>query len=215
MSWYSIYAPAPAIEEIDRGVDARASHLAEQAGETRTLDQLRADVAVDLLRGHGTGQAEVNIDLGITVPVLTLLGKSDEPAMLEGYGPIDTATAKELVGKAKSFTRILTHPINGTILDVDRTTYRVPAALKRWLKIRHQVCGFSGCGRPANRCDIDHSIRWTDGGPTAAHNLAPVCEPHHRLKDETRWHLDRQPDGGDLVWTSPTGKTVGADPPPF
>jgi hypothetical protein len=36
----------------------------------------------------------------VTVPALTLVGRSDEPAVLEGYGPIDIDTARELAGRA-------------------------------------------------------------------------------------------------------------------
>ncbi|WP_024477485.1 DUF222 domain-containing protein, partial [Arthrobacter sp. CAL618] len=45
----------------------------------------------------------------VTVPVMTLLG-GDAPGELEGYGPIDPETARQLAGHAPSFTRILTHP---------------------------------------------------------------------------------------------------------
>ena len=83
--------------------------------ETRTLSQLKADVATDLLisgvteTGLGAGlRATVNV----TVPVLTLMGKSEEPGELEGYGPIDPETARRLAGTATSFTRILVHPVS-------------------------------------------------------------------------------------------------------
>lgn len=36
----------------------------------------------------------------VTVPALTLLGVSDEPATLEGYGPIDHDTAMRLAATA-------------------------------------------------------------------------------------------------------------------
>lgn len=60
--------------------------------------------------------------MAITVPVMTLLVESDEPATLDGYGPIDLDTAKCLAGSATSCIRVLTHPVTGTVLDVDRTT---------------------------------------------------------------------------------------------
>ncbi|TFD62300.1 DUF222 domain-containing protein, partial [Cryobacterium sp. Hh7] len=60
--------------------------------EPRTLSQLRADVAIDLLQQGVTGSglgAGLTANVNITVPVLTLMGQSEEPAELEGYGPID------------------------------------------------------------------------------------------------------------------------------
>ena len=65
--------------------------------EPRTLTQLRADVLADLLldgvtpAGLGTG---IRATVNVTVPVLTLLGQTEEPGHLEGYGPIDPRGAK-------------------------------------------------------------------------------------------------------------------------
>lgn len=67
----------------------------------------------------------------VTVPGLTLLGRGDEPATLEGCGPIDLDTARRLAGSATSWVRLLTHPVSGAPLVLDRTTYRVPVALRR------------------------------------------------------------------------------------
>jgi len=213
MSWLTAYLPAAAAERAMATVDAHARALAAVAGETRTLEQLRADVAADLLGGIlGSGGASVSV--AVTVPVLTLLGHDDGPGTLEGYGPIDADTARRLAGHASSFTRILTHPVTGTVLDVDRATYRVPADLKRWLAIRDGgACTFPGCGRAARECDLDHTVAWADGGTTSAGNLAHLCRNHHRLKHETGWSVRRGPEGS--LWRSPTGYERGADPPPF
>jgi Domain of unknown function (DUF222) len=175
---------------------------------------LRADVAGDLLAGVlGSTAPHVGVTVGVMVPVMTLLGRDDRPATLEGYGPIDAATARELAGHAPSFIRILTDPITGTILDVDRSTYRVPADLTRWLQMRDKTCTFSGCGRRARDCDIDHTLAWADGGTTSAGNLSHVCRHHHRLKHNTLWKAEHRPEG--ITWTSPTGAETRPDPPPF
>ncbi|MDJ0351096.1 DUF222 domain-containing protein, partial [Cryobacterium sp. PH29-G1] len=96
----------------------------QRPDEPRTLTQLRTDVAIDLLaRGvtdTGLG-AGIGATVNVTVPVLTLMGKSDEPGELEGYGPIDPETARKLAGTATSFLRILTHPHTGIVLDVSAT----------------------------------------------------------------------------------------------
>ena len=99
------------------------------------------------------------------------------------------------------------------MLDLDRTRYRVPADLQRWVQLRDQLCSFPGCGRLATECDLDHTIAWVDGGTTSADNLAPLCRSHHRLKHNSRWKMKRTTKG--LVWTSPTGAIRTADPPPF
>lgn len=151
----------------------------------------------------------------VTVPALTLLGAGTEPAVLDGYGPIDLDTARRLAGEATSWVRVLTHPLTGVPLALDRTTYRVPTALRRWLGVTSPTCVFPGCGRSARDCDLDHLTAWVDGGVTDDDNLAPECRHHHRLRHESRWHPSRDPDTGDLCWTSPLGAQIAEDPPPF
>lgn len=151
----------------------------------------------------------------VTVPALTLLGGDDGPATLDGYGPIDLDTARRLAGGATSWTRLLTHPLSGAPLALDRTSYRVTAALRRWLGVTSPTCVFPGCARSARDCDIDHLTAWADGGTTDADNLEPECRHHHRLRHESRWSPSRDPDTGDVRWTSPRGHEVETDPPPF
>lgn len=211
MVWFNAYLPATAGERAMARIETAARSLATAPGETRTLEQLKADVAADLLAGVlGVGGASVSV--AVTVPVLSLLGHSDAPATLEGYGPIDPQTARELAAHAPSFTRILTHPITGTILDVDRTTYRPPADLRRWVGILGgHLCGFAGCGN--RNCDLDHIKAWADGGPTSADNLQPLCRPHHRLKHKAGFRVVQIK--GKTYWRSPTGALREVDPPPF
>lgn len=151
----------------------------------------------------------------VTIPALALVGRADEPATLAGYGPIDLDTAREMAGGVDCITRVLTDPFTGTVLDVERRSYRLPADLKRFLRVRYPTCVFPGCLRPSSDCDMDHRKRWTDGGSTSAENIGPLCPPHHRVKDETLWRSQRDPDTGTLRWTSPSGFVAYVDPPPF
>jgi hypothetical protein len=150
----------------------------------------------------------------VTVPALTLLGHDAEPATLEGYGPIDLDTARRLAGTARSWIRLLTHPVTGAPLVLDRRTYRVPVVLRRWLGITSPTCVFPGCACAARDCDIDHLTAWADGGTTDDDNLEPTCRHHHRLRHESRWDIDDHPDG-NTAWISPLGGTYNTDPPPF
>ncbi|WP_156891304.1 HNH endonuclease signature motif containing protein, partial [Agromyces subbeticus] len=131
---------------------------------------------------------------------------------LDGYGPIDPDTARRLAANAPSFVRLLTHPITGTVLDLDRTNYRPPADLKRWLQVRDGTCRFPDCNRNATRSDLDHNRDWhADTGPTNHDNLAHLCPLHHHLKHETSWTLRHLP-GATLEWTSPTGRIHRTQP---
>lgn len=118
--------------------------------------------------------------VAVTVPVLTLLGRSEEPGHLDGYGPIDPATARALAANAPSFIRVLTHPETGAVLSVGRDRYPVPR---------------EGGAQ----------------GRTEFANLAHLCRKHHRLKHTTRWNVE-QLAGGELTWTSPTGRRYRTRP---
>ena len=220
MASFTVFAPADKVIAVERYADAYARHLGAQDGEQRTLAQLRTDVVLDVIaRGMShtteTGTWRARAAVAITVPVMTLLGHDDEPATLDGYGPIDTETARRLAGEASSWVRILTHPVTGTVLDVDRTTYRVPKALSRWLGVRDQVCTGPGCMRSARDCDMDHMLDWQYGGKTADTNLCPLCERHHVIKTKSKWVLYRDEVTGVRFWTSPTSFVVPVEPPPF
>lgn len=191
---------------------------AQEAGDARTLDQLRADALLDAVLAPGRSDVAEGtealvgqrVEVSITVPALTLLGQSDEPAVLDGYGPIPLETAKTLAAGSTSWHRILTHPVTGVRLTYDRATYRPPADLRRWLRRRDRTCRFPGCRRRAVRCDIDHTIAWEDGGRTDHDNLAHLCRRHHRLKHHTAWEV--RFDGELLVWTDPTGHEYCTEP---
>ena len=178
------------------------------------MDQRRTDVYRDLLVDgvgpDGLGQG-IHGTVSITVPVLTLLGKSDEPAILNGHTPIDAETAREIAGTATSFTRILVHPETGCTLSVGRESYSPPAELKKYTEVRDGICRAPGCNRKATHSDLDHTQPWSDGGTTSADNLVHLCSPCHRLKQKSSFTTSQKLNG-DLVWTSPSGKEYLTEP---
>src|SRR5690554_644023 len=191
-----------------------------RAGDPRTFDQLRADFAAELLlagepsTGDGSPHAlarAITAEVAIMIPVMTLLGRSDEPATLTGHGPIGINEAAALAAEAPSLTRILTHPVSGQVLAVD--TYRPSEKLRRHLRIRDGRCRFSTCNRPPGRCDLDHTIAAEIGGPTSAENLAHLCRGHHTLKHHGGWKA-QQISPGVLEWTSPNGRVHTDRPDP-
>ena len=78
---------------------------------------------------------------------------------------------------------------------------------------RDETCRAPGCRIPARRCELDHSIRFPHG-PTAAHNLGSGCKHDHRMKHQTDWNVEQQPDA-TFIWTSPTGHRYAVPPEPF
>ncbi|WP_210479271.1 HNH endonuclease signature motif containing protein [Naasia sp. SYSU D00948] len=228
MAWYGALLPAPEAIGAAAAVNGLARSLLVD-GEERTLAQIEADVFRDLLIDaagvtlptvEGTepvptpaARRGVSPEVLVHVPVLTAMGRSDAPAVLEGYGPIDGETARRVAGCATGFLRMLTDPETGAALSFGRATYRVPAELRRYLRVRDEVCRFVGCTRAASRCDVDHTVPWAEDGETVAHNLAHLCRGHHRLKGGSRWRATQSATGdGTITWTSPTGRTYTSRP---
>lgn len=234
MAWLTAHLSA----ENAFGIYNRISQIAtglQGPAEERTLTQLRTDVFSDLLidgttlgsdagpdataggtgseaSGSGTGIGRgIRATVLVTVPVLNLLGQSEEPASLEGYGPIDADTARRLAAHAPSFIRILTHPETGVALSLGRDHYAVPKDLRTWLRVRDGTCRFPGCNKSAGGCDIDHTLDWQYGGLTEYDNLADLCPGHHGLKHHTNWTVKNSPDG-TLTWTAPSGKRYTTEP---
>ena len=108
---------------------------------------------------------------------MMLLGHSDEPGHLEGHGPIDPDTAREIAARAPSFRRILTHPETGVVLSIGRDRYQVPKDLRRYLRVRDETCRWPGCRRAAAHSNLNHTLDWQFDGHTAHNNLAPLTRP--------------------------------------
>ena len=168
----------------------------------RTMDQRRADVALDLLCGRGAPVGRGMVDL--TVDLRTLLGLAEHPGELGGWGPVVADIARQVTDRQTDGRW------QATVIDDNGDPYAVAVRRRpttsqaRQVRARHRTCVFPGCRRPARSSDLDHTRRHIDGGPTLEWNLAPLCEFHHRAKDEGGWRYRRRPNG-DHVWTSPHG----------
>ncbi|NHT17847.1 DUF222 domain-containing protein [Cellulomonas sp. IC4_254] len=73
--------------------------------------------------GRCTGRPGAEVRL--TISASTLLGLDDQPADLDGYGPIDAVRARALAAGGV-WRRVVTDPVTGQVLDVGRTRYRPP-----------------------------------------------------------------------------------------
>jgi hypothetical protein len=212
----------PRISAAACRVDLIARRL-RTAGDQRTLAQLRADVATDLLlRGWIPGDPAFarlgkppTAVVNVVVSLSTLLGADSGIGHIPGWGALSAQQSRALALEAGSiWTRIVTDPLTGRAIEATAGTYRVPAAMATQIRTRDQVCRAPGCEIPADRADLDHTIEWKPaglGGPTAESNLAAVHRGHHNLKTAGFWDSEQSPDG-TLTWTTATGRTVKTYP---
>ena len=89
--------------------------------------------------------------------------------------------------------------------------YRPSRKLQHLVRARSARCTAPGCGRPAARCDLDHTVPWDQGGLTCQCDLAPLCRHHHKCKQTEGWQLD-QPEPGVLVWRTPSSRSYATAP---
>jgi hypothetical protein len=226
MAWVSLYLPGDTACAIWNRTTATARGL-QGPDEPRTLTQLRPDIAASLLLGTGqvagerssgttaatastTAMGKVptpRADVLVTVPVFSLLGATDEPAVLDGFGPIPASMARKLVADgAESFYRVLVDPRDGAPLEIGRKNYRLTETIKRWIRMRDTKCTFPGCTNRTPDNETDHLQAWQHGGTTNVSNLAQLCPRHHRLKHHSQWTPDPATKNEPPGWTSPTGR---------
>lgn len=186
--------------------------------DTRTIDQVRADLLIDLLlaaepsSANGSGLDNIRGRIHVTVAATTLAGCDDRPAELDGHGPLHPDVARDLAGRIHGWSRLFLDP-TGLVVETDN--YAPTDAMRRYLRARDQHCRFPGCRMPVHRCQVDHTFDHAKGGRTEIRNLAHLCGSHHVLKHpdiagEHRWTARQLPDG-TIDWLSPLGRTYRDD----
>jgi hypothetical protein len=220
---------ASAADEAAAGASRNRGDEIARADVGKTLDQLRFDVLADLgfaalQAGHlgccnpecsglsqrlGTRHGRA-VNINITVPVTTLLGTSDLPGELHGFGPITAEAARALAADG-TWRRLLTDPATGTLLDYGRNTYPPPQTLREHITARDRTCRFPPCDIDADRADIDHTTPASDGGHTSDLNTGPLHRRHHNSKTLHAWRL-KQDQPGHYLWISPANHIYEIEP---
>ncbi len=183
----------------------RLARAARSADDPRTMDQIRADVLMDLLQGQQKGlpkQGSVNIQ----VDLATLAGLTENPGELAGYGPVIADIARQVsIEQSNSEWRYTVIGDDGLVVHNGTTRRRPTADQTRQVEAENPTCVFPGCRMPASECDIDHNRPWAEGGLTSSENLAPLCRHDHVVRHHG-WRIE-QTRPGIYQWTSPLGHT--------
>ena len=191
-----------------RSANGAPDQMAEK--DSRSADMKRAD-ALTAIAGFALASKVDDVALhrrpitiNVTIDLPTLLGLSENPGQLAGYGAIPASVARALASDGK-WRRFITDPQTGVLLDYGRHMYEPPQGLIDFLIARDRTCRFPGCRRSAALSDLDHAQSWDDGGTTSLDNLGALCRRHHLLKTHGGWSIESRADGS-CTWTSPLGK---------
>jgi hypothetical protein len=230
MAWLTALLP------VKDGVAVKAA-LSRQAasalavGDPRPRGQLEADTLVEaVLSAAATGDDQVTrwdahetdverstprsvvpISLGLVMTDQALFGTSDEPAYVEGYGPVPAELAREIVAGACTreeiveIRRLYTSPATGELMTMDAQSRRFRNTLGRFIQLRDQTCRTPWCDAPIRHGD--HVEEHASGGPTSAANGQGLCQACNHAKQAPGWRARPSPAGDrhEIETTSPTG----------
>jgi hypothetical protein len=157
----------------------------------------------------------------ITISAETLLGLDDNPAFLDGFGPVIASMGRD-VAATGTWRCAIVDGRHGTLNGLGTSTftpaYTPSVKLRRHLSARDRTCRYPGCNRPADRSDFDHSTRYPEG-VTCECNGQMLCGHHHRLKHETgfdiRLSADPKDPPGTVIVTTPAGRVIRTTPDPL
>jgi len=175
--------------------------------KSRTIDQLRADVYLDLLLGTNTQAGTVKGVVDLHADLETLARLSDTPGELAGYGPVIADIARQVAEEQQDaeLRYTITDPDGGQPIYTG-TVRRPTASQRRRVESRDRTCVFPGCRMPATDCDLDHRIPLTDSKMTRVDQLAPLCRHDHTTRHQAGWTY-RPLRNGDYLWTTRLGHT--------
>ena len=201
---FGLDLPPHRVTAVTRRINRLALSLNTTA-DRRSIDQLRADVFLDLLSGkHHTAKGGV---VDIRVDLQTLAGLAETPGDLAGFGPVVADIARQVTKtQADGEWRFsITDPRTGLTVHDGTTRRRPTASQRRSVEARDRTCIFPGCRMPATQCDLDHRTPWSQTQNTSISGLDPACRYDHiTVRHRIGWSHQPLP-GGDHLWTSPLG----------
>ncbi|OFB44920.1 HNH endonuclease [Mycolicibacterium sp. (ex Dasyatis americana)] len=183
---------------------------------------LMADAFYRRVTGREVGAA-VPVALNLVVSDESLLAHGPDPAVLQGYGPIPAAVARQMALAAlldpqveSAVRKLYADPATGNLVALESTARAFPKGLRWLIALRDQRCRTPYCDAPVRH--IDHITRHAEGGPTSAVNGQGLCERCNYTKEYAGWRTATAYDRHGrhtTELTTPTGRTYRSTAPPL
>ena len=173
-----------------KALDARLDELAATvcAADPRTREQRRADALGALTAGAdrlacGCGAADCgstaavpksNVLIHVVAEPASVTGTGRSPGVLVGAEGLIPA---ELVAQLAKSARLQSLSLPD---DEPEPRYTPSAKLADFIRCRDLTCRAPGCDQPAVRCDVDHTVAYSEGGRTHPSNLKCLCRKQDR-----------------------------------
>ena len=218
MTWLTALLP------VATGVAVYAA--LRRAADTTVDERSRGQVMADTLAQRVTGRpaaAPTPVTVNLVMSDQALLGGGDDPAVIDGYGPVPAAVARSLVGLSATdrrshaaLRRLYARPRTGALVAVESRSRRFPRGLAQFIGLRDQRCRTPYCDAPIRH--RDHATPWARGGPTSATNGLGSCEHCNYAKESPGWHVSTATDEHGThtaEYTTPTGAQYHSTAPPL
>ena len=203
MGWLSVNGRIDRIKLADHRLKLAARRMRAE-GDERTIDQLKSDLALDLLIGEAEGvplPTYARPIVNLTVPIQTVMGLSDDPGMLSGGAVVPPSLARMIAQQPGStWHRMLTDDA-GQMVELSTKSYQPTDAIWRQVVAEHSACFRPGCDAPSTEHDLDHRTAWPHG-PTTPSNLWPGCRTDHRTKHAPGFGIEQAADGSYVLRTA-------------
>ena len=221
MSYLTGYLPVAQGVAVYTSLKATADSLRSQ-GDERSRSQIMADLLVERVTGQQSAESPaVEVSVVMTDQALFNTGPgAQEPAHVEGFGPVPADLARRLVLAADAgaevwLRRFYAHPESGQLAGMDSRRRLFGGALRKLLVVRDQWCRTPWCDAPIRH--VDHVRAATDGGETSVANGQGLCEACNHAKEAPGWRA-RASGGGhaarhEVVTSTPTGHLYRSRPP--
>jgi Domain of unknown function (DUF222) len=186
-------------------------------GDDRTRGQIMADTLVERVTGQATA-SDVPVEINLIMTDRSLLAGDPEPAVLDGFGPLPAATARELVSRPGDavpvwLRQLYSEPGTGRLVAMQTRRRNFGPAQRQFVRNRDQYCRTPWCGAPIRH--VDHVEPVQSGGVTAVANAQGYCAACNYAKEAPGWRTSvaGRGSGDEVVVLTPTGHRYSSRPP--
>ena len=218
MTWVSVLLP------VAKGVGMYAAlrRAADTTFDGRSRGQVMADTVFERITGTPAPCPRRSQSI-LVISDETLIGDDSSAAVIDGYGPIPAAVARNLVIDAHladrqswaTLRRLYAPPHTGALVAMESRSRRFPPGLAQFIGLRDQRCRTPYCDAPIRH--RDHTQPYKRGGRTTAENGVGSCERCNYAKESPGWRVTATNENGrhTAEYVTPTGARYQSTAPPY
>ncbi|WIM68276.1 HNH endonuclease signature motif containing protein [Corynebacterium breve] len=179
------------------GAESKIAAVWDQVRDHATKNNINeSDALFELFSNRGISQAEYTPAVIVSIGDLeAIYGGAGDDVILSATNGARMTGAEFLQQKLTDHgLAMLVSRVHGAV-DLYTTQRLASSKQRKMCSLESPTCGVPDCGQGADRCQVNHNVAWSHGGPTNLSNLSMSCPFHNGRLDDDR----RQPRNGHLV----------------